>query len=911
MIVPKQLSAQNITSLETYTQLNQSLPGEKVFLHIDRPNYLQGDTIWFKAYIWFGYNQMPDTISRILHVDLFNPSGRIEQTRKLLIQNGTSHGDFSITKSVIPGKYTLRAYTRWMQNSNTGEPFYQTVTIGSPSQNFIVECNPVLRKQSGNDSIFVNFRFFQFNRSGDFENNFNHKVNYAFKINEQLIDSGQISATASKKQILKYNLSKRKGFDTLAIIELSVKDDQLTYNNRFEISIQDAIDLQFFPEGGTLVNGLESKIAFKAIGTDGLSREVKGTIESDEANIVTVFESSHKGMGTFMLKPEADRSYFAHLLYNNRNYIIPLPIAQEKGCIMALRSDENANKLYLTLKYSHSEANTQKYIAGNTYGKIIFAFPFKTTEDSCRILIPSNLLPEGVLRLTVLDSNFIPNCERLIYVNKNQRFRIKIAPESISVGTRSKVSLQINTTKPDGAPLETELSLSIVDKKQIIKDSEVHGISAYKLLESELRGNIEDPDYYFRNDSAVNRNDLDLVLLTHGYRRFLNTTLNNTVPEFMPERSYDISGEIKKFGNATRAAKFNYRDINLFLFCTSDRPYFEMSKPDSLGRFIFSIPLAYGRPTSLLQATTHRGKPFYCNIFLNELVSTPVFKRTLDPQYIRTSPAIENLPLLQATRKTIISKAPWEGAMSATLGEITVTAKAKNWYQDFRKEAIRVADLDSLDPSGGKYAGLNELLVKEFGAKYHSLQNGLIKTVWLPVVSFAPHIGTEWYPVYVINGKTFLKEDEPLEEFYSLLDQLSVFPVNEIKNIMVLPPGNIASHYASVDISQYIRQSLVVIETYHDTFRGDPTGIKTFIVDGLDTPRAFYSPRYEGLLKDSPIFDGRATIYWNPSIKTDENGYAKVEFFTSDRNTDLDLIINGTEIISGNTGQVYKVIKEK
>jgi len=72
----------------------------------------------------------------------------------------------------------------------------------------------------------------------------------------------------------------------------------------------------------------------------------------------------------------------------------------------------------------------------------------------------------------------------------------------------------------------------------------------------------------------------------------------------------------------------------------------------------------------------------------------------------------------------------------------------------------------------------------------------------------------------------------------------------------------------------------------------------------------FYSPRYEGSLKNSPVYDGRATIFWEPLLKTDSNGQAKVEFYTSDRKTELEVIINGIEVDNGNPGEGYKIIKK-
>jgi uncharacterized protein YfaS (alpha-2-macroglobulin family) len=103
---------------------------------------------------------------------------------------------------------------------------------------------------------------------------------------------------------------------------------------------------------------------------------------------------------------------------------------------------------------------------------------------------------------------------------------------------------------------------------------------------------------------------------------------------------------------------------------------------------------------------------------------------------------------------------------------------------------------------------------------------------------------------------------------------------------------------------------MVVLETYSkNTYRGDPDGIKTFILDGLDSPRVFYSPRYEGQNKNNPIYDGRATLYWNPSVRTDQNGEAKVEFYTGDRKTEMEVVVNGITLGSGHTGEGKATIK--
>jgi hypothetical protein len=62
-------------------------------------------------------------------------------------------------------------------------------------------------------------------------------------------------------------------------------------------------------------------------------------------------------------------------------------------------------------------------------------------------------------------------------------------------------------------------------------------------------------------------------------------------------------------------------------------------------------------------------------------------------------------------------------------------------------------------------------------------------------------------------------------------------------------------------------------------------------------------------MKKNPEYDSRATIFWNPSIITDVTGSAKIEFYTSDRQTTLDAIINGMPIGNGNPGEGHVQIR--
>ena len=402
--------------------------------------------------------------------------------------------------------------------------------------------------------------------------------------------------------------------------------------------------------------------------------------------------------------------------------------------------------------------------------------------------------------------------------------------------------------------------------------------------------------------------------MTHGYRKFVPVSSTKDTPRYLPEKNVDVTGNIKLSGSKSREKKFNYQKINLTLLSYSEDYYLEKSNPDSLGNFRFQLPLMHGRSRMVLQAATAKKKPFKGDVFIDDQIAPPQYSTMQLDNKMIASTTEEYVKQLQSKRRTERSKPlfPDSIAWNMSLEEVQVTAKAKDWYRRYEHDARKIIDLDTLDPDGNKYEDLYDLLVKEFGAKWHFWRG--YRTVLLPCIKTVrlPHQKSIRYfpPIFVIDGR--IQWNGKGFSIRGLLE-LEGFPVNEIKRILVMPPMHTGVvYYAADEIYDYplfISQSMVVIESYSkNTYRGYAQGIKTFILDGLDAPREFYSPRYEGPLRNSEVYDGRATLFWEPRIITDSNGEAKLEFYTSDRKTKLDVIVNGIEVESGHPGQGHTQI---
>lgn len=109
---------------------------EKTYLHLDRPAYGTGETIWLSAYVVDALRHRPDTLSKVLHVDLLSPERRVVARRTLRLVGGRAAGDIELNDSLVAGTYLLRAYTAWQLNAGPGYVYERRLQVwpASPDQ---------------------------------------------------------------------------------------------------------------------------------------------------------------------------------------------------------------------------------------------------------------------------------------------------------------------------------------------------------------------------------------------------------------------------------------------------------------------------------------------------------------------------------------------------------------------------------------------------------------------------------------------------------------------------------------------------------------------------------------------------------------------------------------------------------
>jgi hypothetical protein len=432
---------------------------EKVYLHLDKPNYFFGDTIWYKAYTVIGAHHQLSALSGVLYVELISPKDSILSRQKLRLVSGIGWGDFALPHSYKQGSYHIRAYTNWMRNAGPDYFYNQRVQIG-----------------------------------------------------------GLQSLLMQGKQIIASNH-----------------------------------DLQFFPEGGQLVNGVRSRVAVKAVNANGLGEDIKGTIADNDGNVVADFATQHLGMGVFAFIPQSGKTYKAKIDGpGEAGFNTDLPKAQDEGFTLALNNSQ-PDSIFVKVAVNDNTFNQQKnstfYIAAQSGGKIYYASKGKLDGLIYAAKVEKSRFPSGIVQFTLFSQNGEPVAERIAFIQNADTLKLNIASPAASYATRQNVKLSLQANDQNNNPITGSFSVAVINESRTGLDETAEStIMNNLLLTSDLKGYIEQPNYYFINVNDETKANLDILMLTQGYRRFeWKQVLDNPNPviTYQPERSLELSGTLK------------------------------------------------------------------------------------------------------------------------------------------------------------------------------------------------------------------------------------------------------------------------------------------------------------------------------------------------------------------------------
>ena len=314
-----------------------------------------------------------------------------------------------------------------------------------------------------------------------------------------------------------------------AVKRILVKTDITTKSTGIQPATSKTKTIQFdtFPEGGNLISGIQNRLAFKAVNTNGMPVEVKGTLFEDTVPFLK-FRSMHAGMGSFSFTPVAGRKYHIHLSEPETDSTFLLPEINSTGLTMQLVGrDDNT----LSFKISQNEAAQKDYYLRVQCRGVVYGMAIGHLSNELYVKLPLDGLPQGIAEITLFNNNLIPVAERLVFVNKNQNLDITAELEKELFPTRGKVTLKISVKDENGQAAVANLGVSVFDRLyQDQRDS--NNILTHFYLSTQLKGRIYNPSFYFNNNNDSDE-ALDLLMLTQGWRKYVWNEENlkkNSIP---------------------------------------------------------------------------------------------------------------------------------------------------------------------------------------------------------------------------------------------------------------------------------------------------------------------------------------------------------------------------------------------
>jgi len=858
-----------------------SNPPEKVYLQFDKPYYSVGDDIWFKAYITLGGLHQLSGLSGILNVELLDDRDSIKQHIKLPVQSGLTWGDFALSDTLAEGNYRIRAYTNWMRNA--GEDYFfdkQIAVINAISNKVFAKAAYAYTIEKGKEKINALLNYTDANGAPYTAK----EVKYTVELNDRTVTHGKgITDDKGNLQVSFVN-TLTTSFTAGRMVTNIVLDKSETITKTIPVkATSDNVDVQFFPEGGSLVNGIHSKVAFKAVGADGLGADIKGTIIDDKLNTVASFSSQHLGMGAFMLDPVAGVIYKAHVIFaDGSSKDMELPKAVDKGYVLTINTDA-PDKLNIKITTSREllTGNTDDTLSlvAQSGGQIYYAARSNPGSTNFTATVPRDRFPSGIAQFTLFSSKGEPLNERLVFIQNPDQLRLNVSTDKQAYAPEQKVKIHLNAQSPDAKPVVGSFSVSVTDETKVpVDENSENSILANFLLTSDLRGYIEKPNYYFSNPTDQTRSDLDLLMLTQGYHRFeWKQILNDKLPviAYQPEKILAISGHVTTLGGKPIVHG------KVTLLSTQKGFFYLDTVTDEQGRFEFKNLVFSDSVRFVIQARTVKDRK-NVQIDLDGITQQGVTQNKTAPDvqasvydgssaYLKSTKALYNEELKYGmAKRTIVLKEVVIKDTRTTVKHSTNLNGPSNADQILTGDQIPPGTID-LSMLEGRIIGV-------------MFRNGV------------PYSTRGGQMAVYLDGMRLQS------------GELDMINMADIASIEVLRSVSYTSIYGGSGGpgGELILTSKDGSEIYKDNLKRPVPGIVTYSPIGYYKARLFYSPQYDDPKTNIPVANLRTTIYWNPNVITDKEGNASFDFFNAGSKATYRVVIEGIDG-DGNLGRhVYR-----
>jgi len=644
--------------------------------------------------------------------------------------------------------------------------------------------------------------------------------------------------------------------------------------------------LQFFPEGGDVIEGERNTIAFKASYPNGLPFNLQALVKKQGTGETLVkISAEHDGMGKFDLEQLPGERYYAEWTDDKgQQQRTSLPAASASG--VALKLAQVNGKLFYNIV--NKLADDSLYVLAYMYQKVVYkASPGIAKNDRMNGFIPLEGLPSGTLQFTVFDKRWQPVAERICFINNNN-YDSKVTLTSKLSSTAPRAKNEIVVTVAD--TLLTNMSLSVTDA-DMNSDPSVSIINSM-LLNADIRGYIHNPSYYFAASDAANRQALDLLLLTHGWRKYNWVDMRaGTMPviNFPVDDYLTVYGSVNQLpGNKAGKEQVNLivktKDSasNVYSFFSDDKGMLKASGliffDTATVFFSFNKNKAHVATLSLGKENNTLRMGREINNYRNFLVADTI-------NQVAGNKAGIFKYYLDSNRKVSVQG-------EKTLGAVTVKSNLRNWRND------PMLKMDEKYASGffqgGATAYSFDVLNDEQAETKFDIFNYIAFKVPGLAIKYPKHkefLGGGKVLEHPMHGipRVYIDQTEQSMETLQSLQLSQIAYVKYMPNFAVLgaEPGT-----SGIPSALLVYTRKVEDMHYRPGVKTNPA-IGRQTIAGYSPVKEFYAPDY-AQMANPPANDARSTLLWQPYLVTDKSMQSiPVTFYNNDFTKRIRIVLEG------------------
>ncbi|CAN0446488.1 unnamed protein product [Laminaria digitata] len=622
--------------------------------------------------------------------------------------------------------------------------------------------------------------------------------------------------------------------------------------------------VQFFPEGGDLVGGMENILGVKITDATGNPLILKGKIFSQDGVLASIFKTYEFGLGRASFKIEADTDYFLQIEINGTLEKYPIPKPLLKGYTLRVMNMEDHIKINVSTNIANGLQGA--LLIGHLRGDLIFKQLLKNKgENSFSLKLVTSKMRDGIAHFTLFAPNGEPVCERLTFVESPENnVNLSITTDKLNYGYRKKVDIDLALVDDKGKPLDGDLSMTVVTQNGVQKATE--NLKSWLLLNSDVGGTIANPSFFFQEDVKERRYLLDLLMLTHGWRRFTWQSFMNVDEdkelEFPPEKGIMMNGATTEFYNRNKPKK-----ALTTLSILGEEFSQEKDSTNALGKFSFGPFFFQDSITTFINAQAlpeSKKRKDQVSIYLDPSFPSIKFKNFKKRQ-IDTRTTTDAEPYLRKAEQQKIADFGYQTGL-IKLKEVVVKSPKKTRKEIINEklnsrtlhgEAQNRLILDSI-PGGRSALSIFDVVIRVPGVRVFGTYPG--QSVQIR--------GATNPPLYLLNGM-------PVPQ--SFISAMSAFDIL----FMDVLKGPEAAIYGA-------RSGGGVIAVY--TKRGEDfpeppkkyPGVASFTIPGFYKTREFYKPNYAMTLPNHQKPDYRTTLHWEPHIEVKGGQSSNLSCYTGD-----------------------------